>query len=147
MEEAIMDKMIKACSQAEQKILEYFVTNVALPDKAGCEEAISFKQTNEYYLEILAQFGHAQYGALADMWENVFSEDSVKRHDHMGNMDCKIMFTYAVNRIFRKLVAEYPQFAKNKKIQYKGEKEEVDAAIVLTMVNKTHIWPVWGIQN
>lgn len=130
--------------KAEQQILETFITHVPAPSLAQCEEAIKWKDTTGFSVEILALFGHEEHAALKDMWENCFSKDVVRSYAGMGDDKC-IMFQYAVNRIFRKLVYENKEYAKNKRIRYKWYTEVIDAASVLCLVNKTEICPVWNL--
>ena len=136
---------LKGC-EAEQIILKTFVTQVSAPSRAYCEEAIKWKDLDGLSIQILAEFGDKQHAALKDMWENCFSEDIVRSYADMGDHHCKIMYQYAVNRIFRKLVYENKEYAKNEHIRYKWYDEKVDAMTVLCLVNKTHICPVWGIN-
>tara|TARA_Y100000813_G_C24029810_1_gene289224 strand:+ start:58 stop:525 length:468 start_codon:yes stop_codon:yes gene_type:complete len=138
------DKIQDAGCNAEQQILVTFVTNVPAPSLADCQEAITMTETCST-ADILAQFKHEEHAAFKDMWENRFSEDVVRSYADMG-IEKRVMFQYAVNRIFRKLAYEHPEHAKNKRIRYKWYTEPINAALVLCMVNKTHICPVWGLD-
>ena len=131
----------KGCD-AEEMIIEQFCTQLNLPSKDWCDEAIHWQSPADTAGEIAAEFDDKAYDALHDMWKNKFSKDAVRRHqyggDHWNQMLC-----YAVNRVFRKLAHDHPESVKNKVISYKGYKEEIDAATVLCLVNKTHIGRIW----
>ena len=139
-------KMQDACCKAEQEALQHFVTHVPVPSRVQCEEAIKWNEQGTS-VEILAEFGERQYAAFEQMWKNAFNESVVQSFSGIGDKQCKVMFGYAVNRIFRKLVYENNQYAKNKRIRYNGHTEIIDTPSILCSTNKIYIWPVWGIMH
>ena len=135
--------------RAELDAIKHFVTHVSVPSAAECEEAIKWNQSpgNTLSMQILSEFGPEQRDALEEMWKSSFQKDVVKATgDMVGDNNCKVMFQYAVNRIFRKLVYENKEHAKNRRIKYKTYVETIDVPMILCHINKTHICHVWRLE-
>jgi hypothetical protein len=125
-----------AACDAEQEIVEHFVTHVELPSKKDCEDIIT---QDEHGTEIVAEFGARQYEAVKGMWTNRFEEETVCEYSTIGDTYCKTMVMYAINRIFQRLVEDNPSWVLEKIVGG----EEIQGAPVLCVVSKTHVQPFW----
>lgn len=141
-----MDRFTRAKLDAEARIVKQFVTNVPLPSKTWCESAFGWNNNvgDEDGQKLRASFGDSQYAAFAEMWTSAFSEDVVSRLKYqVGDVNLRHAFSYAINRIMRKLVHDNPTCVRDKKVTFRQNEEIIDASIVLCLLNKSHVITVW----